>query len=120
MTTACLQPVLWPPQDAEDSNESDGTLTVPPEECPYVVTAPDTTDYAQMIEEQKREYEKELLGAKLLDEAVGRIGRLAPLEVDGETQRLLDAAIAHQATGQCDNVEAWASRLADDVKDADD
>lgn len=120
MTTAYSHrpPGLLP--DAEDSIESDVTLMIPPEECSYVVIPPDTTDYAKAIEEQKREYEKELFGGKLLDDVVDRIGRLAPLEVDGETQRLLDAAIPHQTTRQCDDLEAWASRLVDDVKDAND
>ena len=40
--------------------------------------------------------------------------------IDKETQDLLDAAIEHQETGPCDDVEGWASRLALDVKDADD
>lgn len=120
MTTAHSHTALWPPPVAEYSNESDGTLMIPSEECPYFVVLPDTTDYAKAIEEEKREYEMELFGVKLLDEVVDRIGLLAPLEVDGETQRLLDAAIAHQATGQCADLEAWASGLVDDVKDAND
>ena len=119
MTTAYSHHLCWPLPDAEDSNESYDTLMVSPEECSYVLI-PDTTDYAKVIEEQKREYEKELFGVKLLDEVVDRIGRLEPLELDGKTQRLLDAAIAHQTTGQCDDLEAWASRLANDVKDAND
>jgi len=115
MTTAYSQPVLWPPPDAEDSNESDDTLMIPTEECPV---SPDATEYVRLIEKQNRGYA--LLGEELLREVVDSIRRLVPLEVDGETQKLLDAAIAHQTTGQCDDLEAWASRLADDVKDAND
>ena len=120
MTTAYSHTMLCPPPDAEDTNQSVDPLRIPSDEYPYVERLPDTIDYANVIEEQKREYEKELFGVNLLEEVVDSIGRLAPLEVDGETQRLLDAAISHQATGQCDDLEAWASRLADDVKDAND
>ena len=44
-----------------------------------------------------------------------------PLEVDvdEETQRLLDAAIEQQ-NAPCDDIQGWASRLAHDVKDAGD
>jgi hypothetical protein len=60
------------------------------------------------------------LREQLLSEVVDRIARLTPLEVDGETQKLLDAAVEHQEAPQCDGVEEWASRLARDVKDAND
>lgn len=36
------------------------------------------------------------------------------------TNQLLDAAIEHQETGPCDDIQGWASHLANDVKDADD
>ncbi len=46
----------------------------------------------------------------------------APLDVvvGEKTQRLLDIAVEHQETGLCDDIQGWASRLADDVKDAGD
>ncbi len=56
---------------------------------------------------------------KLLEEVVDGIQRLVPLEVDEETQRLLDIAITYQTT-RCDDLEEWASRLAYDVKDTSD
>ena len=62
----------------------------------------------------------EFLCQQLLGEVVDSIGRLVPLQVDAETQRLLDTAIEYQETGECDDLEGWASRLVDDVKDADD
>lgn len=117
MTIASSNILSWPPQDPEYASES-STLVISPEECPYPVVSPDATEYVRLIEEQNREYA--LLGEKLLREVVDRIRRLAPLEVDGETRKLLDAAIEHQETAQCDDVEGWASRLAADVKDADD
>ena len=106
-------------------SESHSTQVIPvedccsfPEDCYAIVCSPGPKEYVELIEEQNREYG--LPGEKLLHEAVDRIGRLAPFEVDGETHKLLDAAIEHQETGTCDDLEAWASRLADDVKDADD
>ncbi len=56
----------------------------------------------------------------MLHEVVDSIQRLAPLDVDRETQQLLDAAIEHQQVGPCDDIQEWASRLTNDVKDADD
>lgn len=108
----------WFPPDAQYSLESGDTLKIPVEDS-YVVST-DAPDYVSLIEEQKRGYERELLGEKLLHDVVERIEQSAPLEVDGETRRLLDATIQHQETGSCDDLEGWASRLADDVKDADD
>ena len=118
MTIASSQILNWPPEDPEYGSESDSTLVISLEECPYIVVSPDATEYVRLIKEQNREYE--LLGEKLLLDVVDSIRRLAPLEVDGETKKLLDAAIEHQETGQCDDLEGWASRLAADVKDADD
>ena len=118
MSIAKPQTLNWLPPDAEQVSESDGTLAISPEEFPYIVVSADATDYVTLIAEQRDEYAP--FGEELLGEVVERIERLAPLEVDGETQKLLDAAIEHQETGPCDNLEGWASRLADDVKDADD
>ena len=54
-----------------------------------------------------------------LSAIVDSIRELIPLKVDEKTQKLLDAAIAHQETELC-NVEEWAARLVADVKDAGD
>ena len=116
MTLAPAPP--WLPPDAGDSLESGDTLKIPVEDC-YVVST-DTPDYVRLIEEQKPGCERGLPGEKLLHDVVERIEQSAPLEVDGETRRLLDAAIQYQETGSSDDLEGWASRLADDVKDADD
>jgi len=114
MTIASSQILNWLPEDPEYGSKS-GTHVVSLEEWPV---SPDATEYVRLIENQNRGYA--LLGEKLLLDVVDSIRRLVPLEVGGETQRLLDAAIAHQTTGQCDDLEAWASRLADDVKGAND
>lgn len=107
----------WPPPAAAESVD---TLAIPLEEgeYAYVIHSPDATTSTSSVEEQNR-----MEGAveeKLLDEVVDKIRSLTPLEVDGKTQRLLDAAIENQETGLCDDLERWASRLADDVKDAGD
>ena len=41
------------------------------------------------------------------------------MDEDQELQQLLDAAVKHQ-NSPCDDIEAWAARLAEDVKDAGD
>ena len=118
MTAASSHILSWPPQDAEHGVESDSTLALAPGEFPYVVVPADATDYVTLLTEQCDEYAPH--GDELLGEVIERIERLEPIEVDGGTQKLLDAAVKHQQTGPCDDVEGWASRLVDDVKDADD
>lgn len=125
MTIASSHTLNWSPPGAQQSFEPVDTPSIPqdscyplPEEYLAIHPSPGPKEYAELIEKQNREYE--LLGEKLLLDVVDSIRRLVPLEVDGETQKLLDAAIEHQETGPCDDVEGWASRLAADVKDADD
>ncbi len=104
---------------------SSGTLASTPDACFTVPKeyfaidpSPSPQEYAEVVEEQIRGLEH--YGEELLGEVVDSIRRLAPLEVGAETQRLLDTAIEYQETGECDDLEGWASRLVDDVKDADD
>ena len=99
-----------------------GTLAITPDACfpvpeEYFAIDP-SQEHAELVEEQNRGYERH--GEELLGEVVDSISRLAPLQVDAETQRLLDIAIEYQETGECDDLEGWASRLVNDVKDADD
>ncbi len=117
MMTIAESKIIWTESNGEYHVGSDKTLGSPFE---GVTVSADTIDYAELIAEQRRAYESELLGEKLLHEVVEAIGDLAPLETDGDTQQLLDAAIQHQDTGSCDDLHGWASRLARDVRDADD
>ena len=99
-----------------------GTLAITPDACfpvpeEYFAIDP-SQEHAELVEEQNRGYERH--GEEVLGEVVDSISRLAPLQVDAETQRLLDIAIEYQETGACDDLEGWASRLVDDVKAADD
>lgn len=116
----------WPPPNADEVFEpASGTLAITPDACftlpkEYfaIDPSPGLQGYAEVVEEQNRGYER--LSEELLGEVVDSISRLVPLQVDAETQRLLDIAIEYQETGECDDLEGWASRLVDDVKDADD
>lgn len=118
MSIASSHILDWTPPDAQQFVEPSGTLAIPVEDRPHIVVSPDARDYVTLIQEHNRECEP--AGETLLREVVDGIRALAPLEVDGETQKLLDAAIEYQETGACDDVKGWASRLAADVKDADD
>ena len=118
MTRANSQVLAWPPPTDEHDAQSVDTLAVYPGEFLCIIRTLDATEDISLNEAQIRKYG--VVGEKLLDEVVDKIRRLAPLEVHGETQRLLDAAIENQETGLCDDLEGWASRLADDVKDAGD
>lgn len=109
--------IIWTEPYGECHVDSDKTLGSPLE---GITISAETLDYADLIVEQRRAYESELLGEKLLHEVVEAIRHLAPLEMDGDTQQLLDAAIQHQDTGGCDDLYGWASRLAKDVGSADD
>lgn len=116
----------WAPPNAdEDFKLTSGTLTITPDACfslpkEYfaIDPSPSLQEYAEFVEEQNRGYER--LSEELLGEAVDSISRLVPLQADAETQRLLDTAVEYQETGECDDLEGWAFRLVDDVKDADD
>ena len=116
----------WAPLDADEVIDPAGeTLAITPDafflvprEYFAIDPSPCPQEYAELVEEQNRGYER--LSEELLGEAVDSISRLVPLQVDAETRRLLDTAIEYQETGECEDLEGWASRLVDDVKDADD
>ena len=66
MTIASSHILSWPPQGTEDGPESDSTLAISPEECPYIVVSADATASVGAIAEQKDEdasFGEELLGA---------------------------------------------------------
>lgn len=111
MTVVAATVFEWQPPPVQ--SEYHGTLMLP-EGARFEILA-DPTDYVSVIEAQQREYRDEFLG-----EALNQIRRQARLEVDGETQRLLDAAVDCRSPQPSGGVEEWAARLADDVKDAND
>ncbi len=110
MTIISTQIVDWRAAGPDPDIPSTDTLMVPPVECAgrdVWVIQEDNSQYAPAEED-------------LLHGVVDSIQRLAPLDVDRENQHLLDAAIEHQQMDACDDIQEWASRLANDVKDADD
>lgn len=118
MTIAGSHILPSPLQVAEYRSASDSTLAISPEEPQYTIVSAEATDYITPSGERGDEYAPS--AEELLSEVVERIKRLEPLEVDGKTRKLLDAAIDRQKTAPCDDVEGWASRLVDDVKNAND
>ena len=118
MTIASSHILPSPLQVAEYRSASGSTLAISSEEPQYTIVSPRATGFITPSREQGDEFSS--FAEELLSEVVEGIQRLEPLEVDGETQKLLDAAIEHQETAPCDDVEGWASRLADDVKNAND
>ena len=95
-----------------------GTLSLPFGACPFVVVSQDETEYVKVLQNQSSDYD--MAGQRLLHDAVDRIQHLGPFAADGQTQQLLDAAVKCRRNEPPSDVDAWASRLADDVMGAGD